>query len=210
MKAKGFIAVIPAMLLVASITGCSAVVNDEAAAPSASVSQAPNVASSALPEVDVTAQPNETGVETSTKIVAKDESADLLAFLIEEEKLAHDIYQELGAIWGSQVFSNILQSETGHQDQVLALLAARQIDDPRSTAIGVFDDPDLQKLYDQLLAKGKLSITDAFEVGVIVEERDIADITEMLAGTLDADVIATLERLRNASENHLRAFNRQL
>ena len=163
-----------------------------------------------MPEVDVTAQPIETGVETSTKIVAKDESADLLEFLIEEEKLAHDIYQELGAIWGSQVFSNILQSETSHQDQVMALLAARQIQDPRSATVGVFNNPDLQKLYDDLLAKGRLSIKDAFEVGVIVEERDIADITEMLAGTLDADVIATLERLRNASENHLRAFNRQL
>ena len=210
MKAKGLIAVVPAVLLVASLTGCAATTADQAAAPTAATTQAPSTVSTALPEVDVTAQPNETGVDTSTKIVAKDESADLLAFLIEEEKLAHDIYQELGAIWGSRVFSNILQSETGHQDQVLALLAARQIDDPRSTAVGVFNDPDLQKLYDQLLAKGKLSITDAFEVGVMVEERDIADITEMLAGTLDADVIATLERLRNASENHLRAFNRQL
>lgn len=210
MKAKGFLTVVPAVLLVASLAGCSSVVNDEAAAPSASASQAPNVVSSALPEVDVTAQPIETGVETSTKIVAKDESADLLEFLIEEEKLAHDIYQELGAIWGSQVFSNILQSETSHQDQVMALLAARQIQDPRSATVGVFNNPDLQKLYDDLLAKGRLSIKDAFEVGVIVEERDIADITEMLAGTLDANVIATLERLRNASENHLRAFNRQL
>ena len=210
MKAKGFLTVVPAVLLMASLAGCSSVVNDEAAAPSASASQAPNVASIALPEVDVTAQPIETGVETSTKIVAKDESADLLEFLIEEEKLAHDIYQELGAIWGSQVFSNILQSETSHQDQVMALLAARQIQDPRSATVGVFNNPDLQKLYDDLLAKGRLSIKDAFEVGVIVEERDIADITEMLAGTLDADVIATLERLRNASENHLRAFNRQL
>ncbi len=210
MKAKGFLTVVPAVLLVTSLAGCSSVVNEEAAAPSASVSQAPNVASSALPEVDVTAQPNETGVEKSTRIVAKDESAELLEFLIEEEKLAHDIYQAFGAIWGSQVFSNILQSETSHQDQVMALLAARQIQDPRSATVGVFNNPDLQQLYDDLLAKGKLSIKDAFEVGVIVEERDIADITEMLAATLDADIIATLERLRNASENHLRAFNRQL
>jgi hypothetical protein len=108
------------------------------------------------------------------------------------------------------VLSNILNSEINHQDQVLALLVAREIADPRSSQVGVFQNAQLQKLYDELIAKGSKSVKDSFEVGVAIEELDIADITEMLAETLESDVISVLERLRSASENHLRAFNRQL
>lgn len=163
-----------------------------------------------LPMVDVTALPNETGVVESTVIADGTAQISLLNYLIEEEKLAHDVYLTLGQIWGSRVFSNILQSEVSHQGQVLALLESRGLADPRSTEIGVFKNPELQKLYDELVAKGGASMTAAFEAGVAIEELDISDISDMLGKTLDSDVIATLERLRSASENHLRAFNRQL
>jgi hypothetical protein len=43
-----------------------------------------------------------------------------------------------------------------------------------------------------------------------VHTNDIADITTQLATATDSDIVATLERLRTGSENHLRAFNRQL
>jgi hypothetical protein len=44
----------------------------------------------------------------------------------------------------------------------------------------------------------------------MIEEKDIADISTQLATATDQDVIDVLERLRSGSENHLRAFNRQL
>lgn len=130
--------------------------------------------------------------------------------MIEEEKLAHDVYTAMYDLWGARVFGNILKSETTHQSQVLTLLSARDIEDPRSSELGVFENDELQALYDQLIAKGEKSAQDAFEVGVAIEELDIKDITDQLATAKDADVIATLERLRAASENHLRAFNAQL
>ena len=139
-----------------------------------------------------------------------DQTIELLTYLIEEEKLAHDVYTVLYEEYDSQVFANILESESTHQEQVLVLLAAYGVDDPRSSEIGVFNDPELQALFDTLIAKGMLSETDAFEVGVMIEEKDIADITTQLETASDADVIDTLERLRSGSENHLRAFNRQL
>lgn len=211
MRNSKLAAIAAATVLSIGLTGCA--VTEQGANPQSSVSQAtqaPTAANTPLPSVDVTAQPNETGVTSSTKIAPVDQQAELLQFLIEEEKLAHDVYLSLSELWGSKVFSNILQSEIGHQGQVLTLLAARSIDDPRASEVGVFVNEGLQKLYDELLAKGSKSMTDAFEVGVAIEELDIADITRMLGQTLDSDVIATLERLRSASENHLRAFNRQL
>lgn len=139
-----------------------------------------------------------------------DETALLLSYLIEEEKLAHDVYTILYEEYGSQVFGNILESEATHQDQVLTLLDDFGVEDPRSAELGVFNDPALQELYDDLIAKGMLSETDAFEVGVMIEEKDIADITNQLQNASEANVIETLEKLRSGSENHLRAFNRQL
>lgn len=135
---------------------------------------------------------------------------DQLIYLIEEEKLAHDIYSKLYEQYGARVFGNILDSESTHQSRVLSLLEARGIKDPRSAEIGAFTNNDLQSVYNELLEKGMRSEADAYEVGVLIEERDIADITAQLAIAKDDDVISTLEALRSGSENHLRAFNRQL
>ncbi len=130
--------------------------------------------------------------------------------MIEEEKLAHDVYSAMFDLWGSKVFGNILKSEESHQSQVLTIMNVRDIADPRSSKQGVFENEDLQALYDQLIAKGSKSAVDAYEVGVAIEELDIDDLTKMLATAKDADVIAMMENLRRGSENHLRAFNNQL
>jgi hypothetical protein len=133
-----------------------------------------------------------------------------LVYLIEEEKLAHDVYTVFYEEYGARVFGNILKSESTHQERVLSLLEARNIADPRSSELGVFNDNDLQKFYDDLIEQGMQNETEAFRVGVIIEETDIADITTQLSTTTEEDVIIALEDLRRGSENHLRAFNKQL
>ena len=141
--------------------------------------------------------------------VEKEQEA-LLLYLIEEEKLAHDAYTTLYAQYGARVFGNILQSEATHQDKVLTLLNARGIPDPRQNEVGVFKNTELQNLYNALMSKGAQSAEEAYKVGVAIEEKDIADITKQLSTATDPDIISTLELLRKGSENHLRAFNRQL
>ena len=144
------------------------------------------------------------------QLATENTTVELLTYLIEEEKLAHDVYTVMYDLFGAKVFGNILESESTHQDQVLGLLDAYGVEDPRSEELGVFNDPDLQALYDQLIAMGSQSAQDAYQVGVLIEEKDIADITDQLATASDQDVVDVLERLRSGSENHLRAFNRQL
>ena len=192
--------------------GCAPIAELDTASPESSAS-----ASATAPAADgSTPAPNSTeAAETdapaaSTKTSSAAETEKLLVYLIEEEKLAHDVYQAMYDIWGARVFGNILKSEDTHQTQVLTLLASRNIDDPRSSTEGVFVNKDLQALYDDLIAKGSKSAVDAYEVGVMIEELDIKDISAQLATASDADVILTLEKLRSASENHLRAFNNQL
>ncbi|MDQ5913210.1 MAG: hypothetical protein QG659_632 [Patescibacteria group bacterium] len=139
-------------------------------------------------------------------------TADELAYLIEEEKLAHDVYQAMYDKWGSRVFGNIKESETKHGDMVLAVMNSRDLADPRSEEFGKFVNQDLQKLYDKLVAQGNQSAQDAFKVGVTIEETDIADLNNTLSklDPKDTDIKALVENLIHASENHLRAFNRQL
>lgn len=154
--------------------------------------------------VDI-AETNELG-----QLASEDTTVELLSYLIEEEKLAHDVYTVMYEMYGSKVFGNILESEATHQSKVMELLDIYGVVDPRDSELGVFNDPDLQALYDQLIAKGSISAQDAFEVGVMIEEKDIADITDQLALTSDSEIVSVLESLRSGSENHLRAFNRQL
>lgn len=132
-----------------------------------------------------------------------------LAYLAEEEKLAHDLYVLGESLYGDRVFANISRSETQHQASVRELLASYDVPDPtQATAPGVFTDPGLQALYDTLAARMGTSEAEAALVGVVVEETDIADLREALASEPPADVREVLERLEAASQNHLRAFTR--
>jgi hypothetical protein len=189
-----------------------AVVIGAAGVTAAVVTSAPPapVASSENPQ-PMTTQDEAEELEQESEIATQTSSTDeLLLYLIEEEKLAHDVYTVLGETWGGNTFTNILASETTHQDQVLSLLNTYGLSDPRSTEIGVFTNPDLQALYNQLIEQGMTSQTEAYKVGVLIEQTDITDLTTAMSTTTDAVIISTLEKLRSASESHLAAFNKKL
>ena len=159
-----------------------------------------------------TPQAEESSAAPAAPTPAPDTVADTAAsllFMIEEEKLAHDVYVTLGSIWGSNIFANIAESETTHQELVLPLLQTRGLTDPRSPEVGVFVNTDLQALYDELIARGSTSQAEAIQVGILIEEKDIADIAVAIAAEDEADVIDVYERLLAGSENHLAAFQRQ-
>lgn len=132
--------------------------------------------------------------------------ADALVFMVEEEKLARDVYNALYAVWGNPTFTNIAASEQTHIDSVKNLLAVYGLEDPSSDQAGVFNNADLQALYDQLTARGSQSLADALKVGGAIEEIDILDLKERLALTDNADIQQVFNNLLSGSENHLRAF----
>jgi hypothetical protein len=134
------------------------------------------------------------------------EAADL-TFMREEEKLARDTYLVLGDTWKLTVFSNIASSEQRHMDAILGLLQKYRLPDPAtSTLIGEFSNPELQALYDALIAKGLQSDIEALMVGGIIEETDMEDIQAAIDRSQHADVVAVFENLMCGSRNHLRGF----
>lgn len=146
-----------------------------------------------------------TGITTiPASELSSDETASLL-FMREEEKLARDVYNALFTLWGQPTFQNIAASEQAHMDEVKLLLDRYGLSDPALDP-GQFTDPTLQALYDQLIAQGSVSLTDALKVGAAIEEIDILDLQTRLPQTDNADIQWVYNNLMSGSINHLNAF----
>ena len=155
--------------------------------------------------------PSEAITTTNTTLpLSPEEEATLLAMRV-EEKLAHDVYVTLYDLWNMPIFLNISQSESRHTASIAKLLSAYNITDPvDDSQIGVFEDPEIQKLYTDLIAQGSVSLADAYVVGATIEEMDIIDLEEALAETDNADLERVYSNLKNGSIHHLSAFSRAI
>jgi hypothetical protein len=130
-----------------------------------------------------------------------------LLYMREEEKLARDVYLTFYEKWGVPVFQNITNSEQTHMNAVNTLLDRYDIEDPaEGNEVGVFTDPTLQELYDQLVKQGSQSLADALRVGAAIEGIDILDLEERIALTDKMDIQRVYDNLMKGSQNHLQAF----
>jgi hypothetical protein len=152
------------------------------------------------------------GTATTTPSQTATASADLaetLAFTREEEKMARDLYAAIADLYdGARPFSMITNSEQQHYDAVGTLLGRYGIDDPAGTEPGVFTNTAIQDLYDAWWARAQTSLDEAYQVGIELEQRDIADLEDLLAADQPTDVDTVLGNLLRGSQNHLAAFQR--
>ncbi len=136
---------------------------------------------------------------------------DGILYMVEEEKLAHDVYSYLYDLWGLTIFKNIQSSEQTHMNEVLGLIEKYGLVAPSTLyKQGVFTDPHLQQLYNDLTTQGSKSIVDALKVGALIEETDIIDLKSYINNTDKNDIKTVYTNLMNGSKNHLRAFVSQL
>lgn len=146
-----------------------------------------------------------------SKEITNDQKESLI-FMREEEKLARDIYLSLYNTQGLRVFNNIANSEQQHMYAVKVLLDFYEIDDPVSEdVLGKFQNSDLQNLYDVLLQQGNESQIEALKVGAAIEEIDVLDLEKIIEDPeTNSDIQTVYGNLKKGSENHLRAFVRNL
>jgi hypothetical protein len=137
---------------------------------------------------------------------------DSILLMREEEKLARDVYQTLSEKYRIPIFSNIASAETRHMGAMKSVLDSYGLKDPvADEARGKFTSPKLAKLYDELVATGSKSLVDAYRVGALIEELDIADLIDgAKLATEHQDVEWVYQNLMRGSRNHLRAFTAQL
>jgi hypothetical protein len=131
-----------------------------------------------------------------------------LKWMREEEMLAHDIYTVFSEKYALPLFRNISNSELRHTTAVAELLDKYDLEDPATDhRRGIFQHPGIQSLYNRLVAKGNQSFEEAILVGLEIEDMDIADLENAIAGDVDnEDIIFVYTNLIRGSSNHLKAF----
>lgn len=139
--------------------------------------------------------------------LTEDEISGIL-FMREEEKLARDVYLYLYELFPLRPFLNISKSEQAHMDAIKYLIDTYELEDPvGENPPGVFQNEELQELYNELISQGSAGKSEALQVGALIEEVDIIDLqTELEEHAIHEDVVRVYGNLCNASENHLRAF----
>ena len=138
---------------------------------------------------------------------------DALIYTMQEEKVANNFYTAMQSLYGLNVFENISKSETMHMKHVKALLDNFGIDNPVSgkyEAAGSFMDAGLEKMFNDMISVGSISVTEALKESAKFEEMDIRDLNAFVESTENTSIESTLNMLINASGNHLRAFVKNL
>ncbi|TDK48949.1 DUF2202 domain-containing protein [Antarcticimicrobium luteum] len=147
-------------------------------------------------------------VPTATATYSDAAIAELL-YMIEEEKLAGDIYEAFHEMYGLKVFENIAESEDQHFNALIEQAEPLGIDVDQFVfePAGTFSNPELQEMYDTLLAQGSESVTGALEVGKAIEERDMVDIAAAIEGVEGTKLATVYDNLLTGSSYHLDAFD---
>ncbi|MBE9484880.1 MAG: DUF2202 domain-containing protein [Bacteroidetes bacterium] len=138
--------------------------------------------------------------------ISPEEEAHLI-LMREEEILAQEVYEYLYTLYSIPVFNNISKSENVHTLTIKVLLDKYGIDDPAAGhQTGIFQNQELQELYNTLTALGSQSFLDALIVGETIEDLDIYDLEACLEDVDNIDVELVFNNLCKGSRNHMRAF----
>lgn len=139
------------------------------------------------------------------------EEEDHLVLMREEELMAKEVYEYLYSLYTLPVFNNISNSETSHTLTIKCLLDKYEIPDPaEGHQAGVFQNPDIQALYNSLTAQGSQSLLEALIVGITIEDLDIYDLETCMEDVDNTDIGLVFSNLTKGSRNHMRAFNGHL
>lgn len=141
-----------------------------------------------------------------------DNEISSLMFMVEEEKLARDVYFKMLDLYGLKIFDNISQSEVKHMNAVSLLIDKYGLVNPTTdNPPGVFVNEELQLFYNDLIEMGSISKKEAINVGVIIEEKDIVDIQEYLDFVIiSTDIEQVYNNLLSGSVKHLAAFSKRI
>lgn len=119
----------------------------------------------------------------------------MLHYAIQDEYLARQEYELIMDEYGEQnPFSNIIKAEENHIEWLKELYEVYGYDVPQDNAIDYVVLPD--------------SLEEAFDAGVQAEIDNIAMYEKFLQSDLPDDIKAVFEELRDASQNHLAAFEK--
>ena len=145
----------------------------------------------------------ETEDETETELAgAKAAAADdeytleeMLEYALEDERLALAEYEAIIARFGEiRPFTNIMEAEQKHEEYVIGLYELYGLEVPEFDTSTYIHVPD--------------TLPETFAIGVMAEIDNIAMYDSFLEQDLDDEVREVFQSLRDASDSHLEAFQR--
>ena len=132
-----------------------------------------------------------------------------LLYMLDEEKLANNVYVYFNEKFNRRVFQNISKSEAVHQKAVVYLLNLFEVDVPEPKPAGEFYHAELQELYTKLTTESK-TLQDALLASALIEEHDIVDLQKAMDETENEHIQRVFSNLKRASGFHLQAFVKNL
>lgn len=158
------------------------------------------------------ATPETDSADIPTDSLYSQASIDELLYMLEEEKLAGDLYEAFATLYDVKIFDNIAASEDSHFNALLGQAESLGLDVDAFVfqPAGTFVNEELQSIYDAFLADGSTSLEAALTVGVQIETKDITDISEAAENVVGTPLEDVYENLLAGSEYHLAAFENLL
>lgn len=133
--------------------------------------------------------------------------AEGIKLIIEENKLARDLYIEFYEMWEYDTFNKVSISDALYMDKTKVALERFKINDPvENDDKGVYESLYITKLYRDLLKKGKSDPFEAMRIGTTLEEMHIKDLNDLLENTSNDDLIELYTELKLGAISHIRAF----
>jgi len=133
-----------------------------------------------------------------------------IVFIWEEEKVARDLYSSFYQGTNLTIFADLARSEQRHMDQAGMLMDRYGLTAPATGEPGVFSNETLERLYADLLARGRWSEEDALTAAVVFEEISIVDLEREISSARAEDVRVVYQGLLAGSRKHLRSYVRDL
>lgn len=163
------------------------------------------------PAVDATADERDIYIKALPSEELSQNEKEALVYMIQEEKLARDVYRAFYVLYPIQPFMKIPNSEELHMAALRSILEKYNLEDPtEGDALGFFDDQLFQDLYDELYTNGSVSKVEALKVGEYIEELDIMDLRDFNKTVDNEDIYFVFNYLMYGSLNHLGGFAKQL
>ena len=138
------------------------------------------------------------------------ETADLL-YIVQEERLAYDMYSLLYLEYELAIFQKIAASEEKHVATLSELISKYELTNPNDGMDpGEYENEVLQSFYDEMLAQAMQSKAWAIQTGVTIEEVDIEDLLVFQARVDAKNLVQCYAHLEDASLKHLESFQDEL
>ena len=125
---------------------------------------------------------NDEGSNSALNETLSAQEMDGMMYMVENEKLLRDYFTVMNDKFNLPVFANIALSEQRHLSQLSVKFDRYELENPADAkGKGEFVNPDLQQIYNDLVAHGSSSIYAALSAGIGKVEKDIEDLSTFIS-----------------------------